>query len=264
MYDTLPSLVERALTDNSRPLEFYLREQSHLPGPRANLGLVGELSDELASKMSRYSRQAQVVLRSLSREALSVESNTPAEFVALCGVVAMGACTAVHLDWLPDVCVMLSRLASSPSWRVREGVAMAYQRLLAAAPQETLAYLESLAREGGCLQQRACVSAVAEPVLLQTVEMKAAALEIQGIVVRRFHDIPLSERKREDVRNLRQGLGFTLSVAIAALPDAGFALLRECAAWGDPDITWIIRENLKKKRLAKYTEQTAYLAKMLA
>lgn len=264
MHETLPALVERALTDNSRPLEFFLREQSHLPGPRANLGLVGELSDELASMTTRYAHKVQEVLRSLTRDALTVESNSPAEFVALCGVVAMGACAAAHLDWASDVCDLLSRLARSPSWRVREGVAMAYQHLLLAAPDLTLAYLLSLASTADCLQQRACVAAVAEPRLLQTPAMKESALEIQSIVMRRFHEIPQADRKREDVRTLRQGLSYTLSVAAAALPEAGFALLRECASWGDPDITWIIRENLKKKRLLKFPEQTAYLSKMLA
>ncbi len=245
-------------------MSFSYANRVNLPGPRANLGLVGELSDELASKTTRHARQVQEVLRSLTRDALTVESNSPAEFVALCGVVAMGACAAAHLVWASDVCDLLSRHARSPSWRVREGVAMAYQHLLVSAPDLTLAYLLSLASTGDCLQQRACVAAVAEPRLLQSPAMKESALEIQGIVVRRFHEIPLPDRKHEDVRTLRQGLSYTLSVAAAALPEAGFALLRECASWGDPDITWIIRENLKKKRLLKFTEQTAYLSKMLA
>ncbi|HEV2580993.1 MAG TPA: hypothetical protein VGT44_09080 [Ktedonobacteraceae bacterium] len=264
MHDTLLPLIERALAENTRPLEFYLREQSHLPGTRANLGLVGEVSDELASMVARHSQQVWELLRTLSQDALVVESNTPAEFVALCGAVAFGACAAAHPDWQPDVRVLLSRMSSSASWRVREGVAMAYQRLLTVAPEATLVYLRDLAADGDCLQQRACVAAVAEPILLQTEQMKEGALGIQGVIVHRFHDIPLSERKREDVRILRQGLSFTLSVAVAALPEAGFTLLRECASWGDPDINWIIRENLKKKRLLKFTEYSAHLASMLA
>jgi hypothetical protein len=264
MHDTLPPLIERALVENSRPLEFYLREQSHLPGTRANLGLVGEVSDELASMVSRHPKQVWELLRALSQDALVAETNTPAEFVALCGVVAYGACAAAFANWRPDVYVMLSRMSSSASWRVREGVAMAYQRLLAVAPEATLSYLRDLAADGDCLQQRACIAAVAEPILLQTAQMKEGALEIQRLVVHCFHGIPLSERKREDVRILRQGLSFTLSVAVAALPESGFTLLRECASWADPDINWILRENLKKKRLLKFTEYTAHLASMLA
>jgi hypothetical protein len=47
------------------------------------------------------------------------------------------------------------------------------------------------------------------------------------------------------------------------LPERGFALMRECASWDDPDINWVLRENLKKKRLAKFPEQVEQLAKML-
>ncbi len=39
-HSTLSALVERSLAGNLRPLEFYLREQSRLPGTRANLELV--------------------------------------------------------------------------------------------------------------------------------------------------------------------------------------------------------------------------------
>jgi hypothetical protein len=40
--------------------------------------------------------------------------------------------------------------------------------------------------------------------------------------------------------------------------------MRECASWNDADITWILRENLKKKRLAKFTDYTEELNRLLA
>jgi hypothetical protein len=40
--------------------------------------------------------------------------------------------------------------------------------------------------------------------------------------------------------------------------------MRECATWGDADITWVLRENLKKKRLAKFAEDTEALIRLLA
>lgn len=264
MHETLPALVARALTDNLRPLEYYLREQSHLPGPRANLGLVGEFSDELASYALRSPQEVWKVLHTLVRDAQQVETNTPEEFVALCGTVALGACAATNEGWREAGFERLSQLARNPAWRVREGAAMAFQRLLAIVPEVTVVYLLNLAGEGDCLQQRACIAAVAEPFLLQTIEMKEAALAIQRKIVLRFRDIPQDERRREDVRILRQALAYTLSVVAAAYPEQGFALLRECASWGDVDITWVIRENLKKKRLAKFTEQAAHLSKLLA
>lgn len=264
MHETLPALVARALTDNPRPLEYYLREQSHLPGPRANLGLVGEVSDELASYALRCPQDVWEVLHYLVRDAPQVETNSPGEFVVLCGTVALGACAATNEGWRDVAFERLAQLARNSAWRVREGAAMGFQRLLAIAPEATVVYLLVLAREGDCLQQRASIAAVAEPFLLQTIEMKEAALAIQRRIVLRFRDIPQDERRRDDVRILRQALAYTLSVVAAAHPEQGFALLRECASWGDADITWVIRENLKKKRLAKFTEQTAHLSKLLA
>jgi hypothetical protein len=63
---------------------------------------------------------------------------------------------------------------------------------------------------------------------------------------------------------LRQTLGYAVSVITAAAPERGFALMRTCATWGDTDIVWILRENLKKKRLAKFVEYTAELSELLA
>jgi hypothetical protein len=83
-------------------------------------------------------------------------------------------------------------------------------------------------------------------------------------VLERLHALPAAERKRADVRVLRQSLGYTLSVVAAAAPEKGFALMRECATWGDPDINWVLRENLKKKRLAKFAEHTEKVSKLLA
>lgn len=50
---------------------------------------------------------------------------------------------------------------------------------------------------------------------------------------------------------LRQGLGFSLSVVVAASPQEGFGLLRRLAAVPDRDLAWVLRSNLGKGRLAR-------------
>jgi hypothetical protein len=264
MHETLSSLVARAFTGNQRPLEFYLREQSRLPGTRANLELVNSLSNLLTAVVLEQPDQVWMLLNYLVRDEQTVATNTPDEFIVLCGVVAFGACATVRPEWRRGVFELLGRFASSGSWRVREGVAMAFQRLLPVAPQETIEYLMELATKGNCFQQRASVAAIAEPPMLNTPTMIDAALAIQRLVLERLHALPAGVRKREDVRTLRQGLGYTLSVVAAAIPEKGFALMRECAGWGDPDINWILRENLKKKRLAKFVEHTEKVSRLLA
>src|SRR5947209_18832628 len=99
-HSTLSSLVERALTGNQRPLEFYLLDQSRLPGPRANLELVDDLSDLLAELVAEQPDKVRSLLNYfISDNHKKVVSNTPAEFVVLSGVVPFGACAVAIPDW---------------------------------------------------------------------------------------------------------------------------------------------------------------------
>ncbi len=265
MHDTLSPLVDRALAGNRRPLEFYLRERSHLPGPRANLELVNDLSHLLAVLAPVQSDNVHMLLNHLVHNHYkAIESNTPDEFMMLCGVVAFGACAAKRPEWRGETVEFLDRCAASSSWRVREGVAIAFQRLLCTAPREILDHLTTLAYTGDYLQQRAAIAAIAEPGLLNTPDMVSEALNIQRTVLEHLHRAPAADRKRENFRALRKALGYTLSVVTAATPEDGFALMRMCAGWGDADVVWVLRENLKKKRLARYVEHVEELARLLA
>ena len=163
MDDTMPSLVERALKGDQRPLEYYLREQSRLPGSRANLELVSDLSNLLAAIASEQPGEVRTLLNYLVVDAKTVASNTPGEFIVLCGVVALGACAAVRSAWRREVFALLGKFATSSAWRVREGVAIALQRLLPVVPGETIEYLMEVATKGNCFQQRASIAAIAEP-----------------------------------------------------------------------------------------------------
>jgi hypothetical protein len=264
MHDTLSSLIERALTENYRPLEFYLREHSRLPGPRANLELANDVTSLLAAAVPKHSASVRSLLNYFANgDHMMVSSNTPSEFIMMCGIIGYGACAAVQPTWRQEAYQLLDHYACSSYWRVREAVAAAYQRLLATESKEILEHLADLARRGTYLQQRAAVAAVAEPALLYNEQVAAYAIEIQRIVLQRIRDVLPANRKNEEFRALKKTLGYALSVATAAAPKQGFALMRECAGWNDSDITWILRENLKKKRLAKFVEDTAVLAQLL-
>jgi len=264
MHETLSSLVARAFTGNRRPLEYYLLDQSRLPGTRANLELVNSLSNLLVAIVPEQPEQVWMLVHYLVRDEKTVAKNTPDEFVVLCGVVAFGACGSVREEWHSEVFDTMKLFACSKSWRVREGVAIALQRMLPAAPQETIEFLIELATNGNCFQQRASIATIAEPSLLQDQVLIDAALMIQRIVLERFHELSIVDRKREDVRVLRQALGYTISVVTAATPEKGFALMRNCVKWNDPDINWVLRENLKKKRLAKFVEHAEKVSQLLA
>ncbi len=264
MQDTLQSLIERALIGQPGFLEFYLRDQSRLPGARANLELAQDFSQILALKAPHVPHQARVLLRHLMSDEKRVVTNTPGEFVLLCGVLASGYCAAALPLWRLDVFPQLTRYACSLSWRVREATALALQKLLVAAPGEMLSALVELLARGDCLQQRACLAAISEPSLLASAEFVTPALAMQRVAIERLHALPTTQRRHPDVRVLRQALGYTLSVVTAACPDGGFALMCEIATWNDPDINWILRENLKKRRLARFSDYTARVIDLLA
>jgi hypothetical protein len=264
MHDTLSSLVERALTGNRRPLEFYLRDNSKLPGPRANLELAHDMSHLLAAAIPRNPESVYSLLKYFANgDRRAAAGNTPAEFTMLCGVIAYGICAAAYAEWREETMTVLSLYATSPHWRVREGVAIAYQHLLVACSQATFEHLGYMATQGDFLQQRAAIAAVAEPPILYATDIVDSALDIQRIVLERVHSVPADGRKNEGFRILRRTLGYTLSVVTAAAPERGFALLRECAGWDDKDIRWIVGENLKKRRLAKFVADREDVERLL-
>ena len=96
----------------------YLLKESGLSGPRANLELVQAAADLGTAEQFR---------RWLAMDAAATPPETALEFVPLCGAVGLGRLLAEgQLDVLPE----LRRHAADPRWRVREGVAMALQRVL--------------------------------------------------------------------------------------------------------------------------------------
>lgn len=61
----------------------------------------------------------------------------------------------------------------------------------------------------------------------------------------------MTDRRSDDFRALRKGLGYCWSVTAVALPDEGKRLMEKWLAAADKDIQWIMRKNLKNARLAR-------------
>jgi hypothetical protein len=96
---------------------------------------------------------------------------------------------------------------------------------------------------GSPLEQRAAVAALCEPRLLRTPEPSQRALDLLERVT--------ASLPRSRDRVLRQALGYCWSVAIAALPEDGLQRFERLERSSDPDVQWVVRENLKKARLAR-------------
>jgi HEAT repeat protein len=209
----------------------FLDERSGLPGPRGNLELVQAAADEGDREWF---------------EELAVD---PDEYRATVGAVGLGRLLAEQAD---DVVVArLVRLAADSRWRVREGVAMALQRLGDADPPRLWEVAVRWAGDEDPLVQRAAVAGVCEPRLLREPGAARQALELCAAVTASLAARPPQERRLAGVRVLRQALGYGWSVAVAADPQQGLRRFRRLQADPDPDVAWIVRENRKKARLIR-------------
>ena len=142
----------------------------------------------------------------------------------------------------------LRELASDPRWRVREGVAFALQYAGKKDFRTLLTNIDPWTR-GNPFEKRAVVAGLCEPDLLEIKEH--AELVLDRVFEIAFSMKGVRDRKAEAFRVLRKGLGYGISVSIVACPEKGKILFEDLLRIRDPDVQWIVRENLKKKRLIR-------------
>jgi hypothetical protein len=218
----------------------FLLKNSGLPGPRGNLELAQAVA-ELAQKSQLESF--------LGIPITEAPENSPQVFLVFCGVTALGkmAARGEHTQF-----ARLRAFASDPRWRVREAVAVALQYV--GDVDMTTLFLEIEGWiSGNAYEKRAAAAALAEPRLLQDPHM---ALKVLRILDEITSDIASGAVPRdESFKVLRQSMGYCWSVAMAAFPEAGKPLMEKWLASADPDVRWIMKENLRKNRLSKVDER---------
>jgi hypothetical protein len=138
--------------------------------------------------------------------------------------------------------------ASDPRWRIREGVAMALQRLGRVDMDSLLQEMETWS-EGNLLERRAAAAALCEPSLLRKEKHIERVLQILDEITASVQR--LEDRKSDEFKALRKGMGYCWSVAVAASPDTGKKAMERWFSSDDKDVLWIMKQNLKKKRLAR-------------
>lgn len=232
----------RALLTSLEDWEPFLLAESGLPGPRGNLELARAVAD--VAEEARFRRW-------LALDAGQAPANSPEEFLAFCGVLGLGRLLA---EGRQDVLPELRQCAADPRWRTREAVAMALQRWGDVDMAALLAAMRDWSR-GGRLEQRAAAAGLCEPRLLSRPENAIAVLHILDDITATLPDA--GDHKTGEFRILRQALGYCWSVAVVAAPATGKTLMERWLSSADPDTAagWIMRENLKKKRLARMDPQ---------
>ena len=207
-----------------------------MPGPRGNLELAQVVANEGDRELFR---------RYTAYTADQAPVNSPYEFLAFCGVVGLGRLLA---EGDTRVLKVLRIHASDPRWRIREAVAMALQRLGDKDMNQLIVAMREWS-QGTPLEQRAAVAGLCEPRLLGQAKHVRAVLQILDKITATLEHA--HNRQSEDLIALRKGLGYCWSVAVAALPREGKACMEKWLVTANKDIQWVMRENLKKTRLAR-------------
>lgn len=214
----------------------FLRANSGLPGPRGNL----ELAEAVYQEGSR-----ERFLGLIAEDSAQVNENTPEVYAVFCGIVGLGRLLAEgEQNWL----TLLQTYAADSRWRIREAVAIALQKY-GAADIQTLMGVMRVWSQGSFLVQRAVVAALCEPALLTDAAVVRDVLAILDAITAAMS--AASQRKSDDFRVLRQALAYGWSVAAAANIVDGKAAMERWLYSEDPDVCWVMRENLKKKRLER-------------
>lgn len=199
----------------------YLLSESGLPGPRGNLELAQTAAD--CAGLEQF-------MAWLALSAGQTDSNRPDVFLAVCAAVELGR-LAAEGEW--EQIPRLRELSNDPRWRVREGTAMALQRLgMANMPRLLETALEW--SRGSLLEARAAAAGVCEPALLRDPIHAAAVFEILDNATRTLAGN--ANRRGEDFAALRKGLGYCWSVAVAAYPAQVKLPSKDC--WAAPTGTW--------------------------
>ncbi len=216
--------------------EPFLLKESGLPGPRGNIELAQAVAEE---------GNAALFERFLSFGPDKAPTNSPEEFLAFCGVLGQGKLVS---QGKRGVLQKLRLFAGDPRWRTREAVAMALQKF---GNMDMDALLDEMEKwsEGDVWVQRAAAAALCEPRLLPQQKHAERVLKILDRITASLKEI--RDRNNEGFRVLRQSLGYCWSVAVVALPEKGKKVVERWFACEDRDVRWIMRENLKKNRLAR-------------
>lgn len=214
----------------------FLLKESGLPGPRGNLELAQAFCQEASSKQ---------ILALASIGPQEAPENTSRAFLAFCGVMGLGRLVA---DGDATHFHQLRRSASDPRWRIREAVAMGLQLIGDADTKRLISELRPWA-QGNWYEKRAAAAGLCEPRLLKSASAATSTLKLLDRITSSM--LRADDRSDEAFRTLRQGMAYCWSVAIAAAPLHGKPLFEKWLSTTDPDVRWLLKENLRKNRLTR-------------
>jgi len=214
----------------------FLQAGSNLPGPRANLELAWAAADIASEGQARTW---------LEKDQPALGTDDPRSFLTFIATITLGGLIAEgRTSWLKT----LRALASDGRWRIREAVCMALGRIGGADRALMHGIAENWAT-GNLLEARAAAAGVADPDLAKHPEFASTAVGVLDLATRKVAEA--ADTKSEDYRTLKQGLSYCWSVVAVACPAETKPAMEAWFASENAGVKQIMKEDLKKNRMAK-------------
>ncbi len=229
-----------------------------MPAPGTDL-VVAEAFADVAREFAAADPDNRRILQALSIGLAGVSpedapADEPREFLVLCGIRGIGAIGSLSPACADLALTRLETASADPRRRVRDAVAMGIRDLLSWQPDTVIPGLDGWIEGGSWPAMRAAAAGIAGLNLSGKPDIAAAALRIHRKILIRVY--MARERESEAFKNLKATLGSTLAPVVASLPDMGFEYLRQVATLDDPDIRWIVEENLREGPLSERYPET--------
>lgn len=245
-------------------LESFISSNSSLPGPRANLELASafadyfdqdNISDEVWDMLQKW----------MDMGSDKAPTNDPREFIPFCEVQALGSLYFhVDEDKQHQIISRLKAAMNDERWRMREAVAMGFQRIAEKDFDVVKKLFQSMVEGSNFLEKRTFVAALAHPPILKEKSHAQFCLEISDDIMDEIVSASENSLNTEDFRVLSKGLEYAISVFVENLPDEGFEMMKKFARVNQKDIRRIIKSNLGKTRLTKkYGKQVEEVLSLL-
>lgn len=233
----------------------YLESESNLPGPRANLELMGQFIDCCGAD---HSPELRNTLQSwLKTPVTDAPVNSAAEYPVACAAAGLAAWLGVERE---RAIRALEFAAHDSRWRTREAVTIGLQKCPSGMRGTTLTLADNWCQCGDPYLERAGLVTFAAPTFLINPKVSAKALERTDGILNRIQGLPQAQQKTEGNQILTKALSFTISMFVASAPESGFAYMEKWLMRADKNTRRILNENLGKARLTKkYGHEVARL-----
>jgi hypothetical protein len=245
-------------------IESFLLENCNLPGRRGNLELAWAFGDafELPGVGHSRWRDPESWLDISEGDAPTGERR---EYLPFCALQAAGGYYQQADERVQRGIIAALKAASGDGrWRIREGVAMGFQRIAEVDFETVLSTMEAWVEDATWMERRAIVATLAHPELLVDGERVGRCLALVDRILVDLLSVGRTARRGEGYRVLKKGLQYAISVLAAAWPSTGFDFISRWAMVDDREIQSILRANLKKARLAKaHPERVAEALQLL-